>query len=128
MTKASRKDEIVLEKVLCIYYPLCFCKDIIEVKVLLDSDSKINAITSAYAAKIGLKIRPTNFKAQKINDFTLDRFKIVLANFQIKDKLGRTRYFQEMFLLASTGIEVVLEMFFLNFNNTNVSFLKWKLI
>lgn len=124
MTEASRKDDIVLEKVSCIHYPLCFRKDTIEVKVLLDSGNEINAITLAYAAKIGLKICFTNLEAQKINDFTLDTFRMVLANFQIKDKLGRTRYFQEMFLLASTDIEVVLEMPFLNFSNTNVSFSK----
>ena len=46
-----------------------------------------------YALKLGLKIYLTNVKAQKIDGSTLKTFKIVLASFQIEDKLGRTWYF-----------------------------------
>lgn len=47
----------------------------------------------AYAAKLGLKVWKTNFRAQKINGSILDTFGIVLANFKIKDKFGRAWFF-----------------------------------
>ena len=33
---------------------------------------------------------------------------MVLASFQVKDKLGKPWFFQEIFLLADSNIEVVL--------------------
>ena len=52
----------------------------------------------------------------------LRTFAIVIADFQIKDKLDQARFFQESFLLAKTSIEVVLGMLFLTFSNTNIQF------
>ena len=45
---------------------------------------------------------------------------MVIAGFQVEDKLGRVRFFQESFLLAETSMEVVLEMPFLTFSNANI--------
>ena len=45
---------------------------------------------------------------------------MVLTGFQIKDKFKRAWFFKKMFLLADFSIEVVLEMFFLIFSNTNI--------
>lgn len=59
MTKASKKDKIILKRVLCIYYPLHFQKNTIEVKALINFDNKINVIISIYRAKLDLKIRYT---------------------------------------------------------------------
>lgn len=84
-------------------------------------------MTSAYAAKIRLKVCPTNVEAQKINGSTLDIFKIVLANFRIEDKLGHAQYFRKTFLLANNSIEVILRRPFLTLNNADVSFLERKL-
>lgn len=47
---------------------------------------------------------------------------MVLASFQIEDKLGKARFFQETFLLADINVEMVLGMLFLIFSNANVSF------
>lgn len=47
-------------------------------------------MTSAYAAKLGLKVQPINVKTQKIDGSTLKIFEMVLANFQVDDKLGRS--------------------------------------
>lgn len=64
----------------------------------------------------------TNVKAQKIDNSILEIFRIIIANFQIEDKVGRPRYFQEIFLIAITKIEMVLEMFFFKFSNVDMSF------
>ena len=52
---------------------------------------------------------------------------MVLANFQVEDKLGRTRFFQETFLLANISTEVVLGMSFLTLSNADVQFVKKEL-
>ena len=50
-------------------------------QALIDSSSKVNAITLGYALKLGLKICFTNVKTQKIDGSTLEIFGIVLASF-----------------------------------------------
>ena len=47
---------------------------------------------------------------------------MVIAGFQVLDKQGRTRFFQETFLLADTTIKVVLEIPFLTFSNADIQF------
>ena len=47
---------------------------------------------------------------------------MVIADFQIEDKVGRPRFFQETFLVANTKFEMILEMLFLKLSNTDVSF------
>lgn len=70
-----------LECILYIYYPIRFKKDEAKVQALLDSNSEIIAMTLGYAARLGLKIRSTNVRAQKIDSSTLKMFGIVLASF-----------------------------------------------
>ena len=77
-------------------------------------------MTPAYAAKLGFQVRKTNIEAQKIDGSTLETFGMVLADFQVEDKLGRARFFQETFLLADISAEVVLSMPFLTFSNADV--------
>ena len=79
-------------------------------------------MTPAYASKLGLRVRHTDVGAQKIDGSTLQTFGMVLANFRMEDKLGRTRFFQETFLLADISAEVVLGMPFLTLSNANVKF------
>lgn len=66
---------------LCIYYLLHFKKDGLKIQALIDSDNEVNKMAPAYAAKLGLKIEPTNIKGQKINNSTFKMFDIVLASF-----------------------------------------------
>lgn len=54
MTEANKEDEMVLERVLCIYYLLCFQKNITEVKALINFGNKVNVMTPAYAAQLSL--------------------------------------------------------------------------
>ena len=62
--------------------------------------------------------------AQNINGSTLETFKMIITNFQIKDKICKSQYFQEIFLITNIKVEVILRMFFLKLNNVNVLFKK----
>ena len=97
--------EVTLERMPCIHYPLRFRKGTTSVRALVDSGSEVNAMTSAYAAKLGFKVRKTDIGTQKIDGSTLKTFGIVLAEFQVEDKLGRARFFHETFLLADISVK-----------------------
>lgn len=86
----------------------------------MDSDSEVNIITQAFAAKLGLKACLTNVEAQKINGSTLETFRMVLASFLVEDKLSRLLVFEELFLLANISLEVVLKIPFLIFSNVDI--------
>lgn len=47
----------------------------------------------AYVANLGLKIRPTNIKAQKIDCSILQRFDMVLASLSVNNNLGQSLFF-----------------------------------
>lgn len=66
-----------------------FKKDQAKVQALLNFGNKVKAMTPAYAANLGLKVWSTNVRAQKIDDSIFKTFGMVLASFQIKDKLRR---------------------------------------
>ena len=87
-------------------------------------------MSPAYAKKLGLKTWKINVGAQKIDGSALETFGVVIADFQMEDKGGRPKLFQETFLVANTKFEVVLRMFFLKLSNADVSFSKetltWK--
>ena len=129
-------EEVVLERVPCIHYPVRFQEDSKQegqqqqVRALLDSGSEVNAMSPAYAERLGLKTRKTNVGAQKIDGSALETFGMVIADFQVEDKGGRPRFFQETFLVANTKFEVVPMRPFLKISNTNVAFgeetLTWK--
>ena len=128
MTEINKEDEVALARVPCIHYPLRFQKDNQnEVRALINFGSEVNAMTPAYALKLGLKVCQTDVGAQKIDGYTLETFRMVLASFQMEDKLGRARFFQETFLLADIHMEVVLGMPFLTLSNADIQFLKQEL-
>ena len=113
-------DKKVVIRVPCIHYPVWFQKK--QVKALLDSSSKVNAMNPDYARKLRLKIRRTNVGAQKIDGSALETFGMVIADFQVEDKASRPRFFQETFLVADTKFEVILGMLFLKISYADVSF------
>lgn len=47
---------------------------------------------------------------------------MMIADFQIEDKINRLKYFQEIFLIADIKVEIVLKMSFLKLSNTNMLF------
>ena len=112
--------EVTVERVPCIHYPLYFQKGTTGVRALVDSGSEVNAMTPAYAAKLGLKVRKTDIGAQKIDGSILETFGMVLADFQVENKLERARFFQETFLLANISTEVILGMPFLTLSNADI--------
>lgn len=79
---------LVLNWTLCIHYPVWIKKN--NFWDLINSNNKINAMTSIYLAKLSLKVCYINVKAQKIDNSIIKTFGIVLVNFQIKDKLNQT--------------------------------------
>ena len=70
MTDTNKEDEVALERVPYVHYLLCFWKDTTDVRVLIDSSSEVNAMTPAYASKLGLRARHTDIEAQKIDSST----------------------------------------------------------
>ncbi len=123
----TEKTEEKLEWVSCIWYPVTF-KD--QTKALQDLRSKINAMSQAFAHRLGLKIWKTNIRAQKIDGTTLETYEIVVSTFSMSDKENRERFFKESFLLADVKLDVVLGMPFLTMTNADVDFqardLQWK--
>ena len=118
----------VLDRVSCICYPVQFHKDKDkDVLALLDSGSEVNAMTLVHAAYLRLKVRVTDVGALKIDGFSLANYGMVIAAFQVVDKLGRSRFFQETFLLANISMEVVLGMPFFSLSNVDVQFAEKKL-
>ena len=120
----------VIIRVPYIHYPVWFQEDQEQVRALLDSRSKVNAMSLAYAKKLGLKTWKTNVGAQEIDSSTLETFGMVIADFQVEDKGGRPKFFQETFLVADTKFKVVLRMPFLKISNVGIAFgertLTWK--
>ena len=125
MTETNK--EMILERMPYIHYLLRLRKVTADVKSLVDLGSEFNTMTLAYSAKLGLQVRKTNIGAQKIDGSTLDTFEIVLADFQVEDKLRRARFFQETFLLANISAEVVLGMPFLTLSNADIQFVEKEL-
>ena len=119
VTEASMED-ISLVRVSCIHYPVQFQKDGSQVQALLNSGSKVNAMNPAYASRLGLRVHRTDIGAQKIDSSTLKTFEMVLASFQVEDKLGRIQFFQETFLLADISTRVVSSMPFLTLSNADI--------
>lgn len=50
-------------------------------QALINSASKVNAMTPAYVLKLGFKLYQTNVEAQKIDGTTFETFEMVLASF-----------------------------------------------
>ncbi|MCJ1349417.1 hypothetical protein MMC31_007657 [Peltigera leucophlebia] len=103
-------------------------KDTDEIQALIDSGSEVNAMAPAYAKKLGLRIRKTDVGAQKIDGSALETYGMVIAGFQVQDKLGRARFFQETFLVTDTSMEVVFGMPFLTLSNADVVLQKGNLL
>ena len=66
-------------KMLYIYYPIQFQEE--QVRVLLNSGSKINAINPNFVQKLDLKVWITNVGAPKINNSTIKTFGMMIADF-----------------------------------------------
>ena len=81
-------------------------------------------MTPVYGAKLGLKVQKTDIGIQKVDDSTFDTFGMVLVDFKVEDKLGKTQFFQEIFLIANITLKVIFGMLFLTLSNANVQFVE----
>ena len=77
---------------------------------------------SPTSKRLGLKTWKTNIGAQKIDGSALKTFGMVIADFQVKDKSGRPKFFQETFLVTDTKFEVILKMPVLKLSNADMLF------
>lgn len=64
-------------------------------KALIDFGSKVNTMTRSFATKLRLKVQLIDIGAQKIDGSIFETFSIVLASFQVEDKLGMVRVFKK---------------------------------
>lgn len=104
-----------------------------EFKALIDSVSKVNTMTLIYTAKLGLRPRPTNVNAQKIDGSILKTYDMIPARLLLQNSQRRVQFLEETFLLDDTSMEILLEILYLALNNTDVKFteqpktLTWRL-
>lgn len=85
-------------------------------------------MTSAYVTKLVLKVQTTNVGAQKIYGSIFQTFEMALASFWVNDKLEKSWFFQKIFLIVNTSIQMILRIFFLIFSKTDLLFAEKELI
>ena len=113
--------EEALERVPCIHYPVQFKWD--TAQALINLGSEVNAIHLTFAKQLGLPVRPTDIRAQKIDDTTLNTYGMVVAAFSVVDKANRVRFFEKTCLVANVSPKVFFGMLFLTLSGANVDFL-----
>ena len=69
---------------------------------------EVNAIHPTFAKKLGLPIRPTDVRAQKIDGTILGTYGVVIAAVLVTDKTNRIRFYGKTFLVANVSPEIVL--------------------
>lgn len=79
-------------------------------------------------SKLGFKVWATSIETQKIDSSTFQTFGIIFASFQVEDKLERACFFQEIFLVTDTSIEVIFGISFLSLSDADMKFTEKKLI
>ena len=72
-------------------------------------------------------MQKTNVNAQKIDRSLLETYSMVIAPFQVLNKLGCFCFFQGTFLLANISMEIVLDMLFSTLSNADIQFIEKKL-
>ena len=82
--KDGENPRSIVARVPCIYYPINFGEKFL--LVLLDSDSKVNAVCPTFAKKLDFSIRPTDIEVQKIDGTIPDTSRIVIVAFLVMNK------------------------------------------
>lgn len=70
--------------------------------------------------KLGYTTQKTSIRALKINGSPVEIYSIALAIFSLQNNLEEVQFFEKAFLLINTSMEVVLEILFLVFSNTDL--------
>lgn len=71
---------------------------------------------------MSLKFKKTSVEVQKIDDSIIKFFRIVIAYFQVKDKVDKFKYFLKIYLVANTKVNIVLGILFLKLSNIDMLF------
>lgn len=95
------------------------------VKVLINSDSEINAINTDFAKNLGFQVRKTKVGDQMIDGTKLDTFGMVITSFLIEDKEKISRFFEETFLLADTSMNIALGILFFTLSNVEINLMDY---
>ena len=120
--------EKALKYVFCIYYPIQFkSANEIQVQVLVDLKSEINAIYLTFVKKPGLSIRSLKIETQKIDGTILDTYSMVVTVFSITNNANQVKFFEEIFLVANVSLKVVFGIFFPTLSGANINFLNQEL-
>lgn len=77
-----------------------------------------------YVVKLDLTIQKTGIGVQKIENFSLEIYSMVLAKFLLQNSIKKVRLLKEIFLLANISMEMILELSFLSLGNAGVKFAK----
>lgn len=52
---------------------------------------------------------------------------MVIVDFLVKNKVGKRRFFQDIFMLMNTSMEAILNILFVTFQGVHILFPDWKL-
>ena len=103
-----------------IQYLIKFWKNKEIIQALINFVNEAIAIIQAYSLTLALKVCLTAVRAQKIDGFSYKTFVIVIASFQILNKLGAVQIFLKTFLSADISMDMIFIMSFLTFSNANI--------
>lgn len=81
-------------------------------------------MTLAYVTKLDFTTQKTIVKVQIIYDFLLNTYGITLTMFLLQNSFKKVQFFEKIFLLTNTRIEVILEIVFFFFSNADIIFAK----
>lgn len=93
-----------------IYYLLYIHNN--KVWTLFDNINKVNAMRLDYGQELDFKIWKTNIETHKIDGSILETFGLIIADFQIKNKVNKPQYFSKTFFMVNTKVEVILKITF----------------
>lgn len=88
----------------------------------------MNAIGWLYIIKLGFKICSTNVDVSKIDSLIFKILYMVLASFQVDNKLEKAWFFQKIFLMTNFDINDIFEIFFFTLSYAKMLFVRKKLI
>ena len=66
-------------------------------QAFLKSKNKVNIMNLKYTQSLDFKIWKTNIRAQKIDDFGLKIFKIMINKFLVKNKINKAIFLENLF-------------------------------
>lgn len=90
--------------------------------IYINSKNEVNAIHPTFAKELGLFIKSTDIKVQKIDSITLDTSEEVITTLLVINKANQERFFEKIFLVVNVSLEVVFGIFFLTLSNANIDF------